>query len=206
MNNNIDVIITDHHLPLLDEKGKQIIPKAFAIINTKQDACEYEEKFLCGTSTIYKVITAFLNKYREEYDVPVVFEKWLLDMVALATIADLVPLQNENRLFAKYGLLVLKKTKRPGLKKIFENSKIILKNLNEDDIGYQIAPRINSASRMANPIEAFKALLNNEEAVLYADKLEKYNTLRKEEVRKAIQSLDLERFRNEEIIVIGNKC
>lgn len=66
----INIIITDHHLPILNENGKQIIPKAFAIINTKQDDCEYEEKYLCGASTVWKLAHAFLEKYREEFNVP----------------------------------------------------------------------------------------------------------------------------------------
>lgn len=67
--NGINVIITDHHLPILNENGKQILPKSFSIINTKQNDCEYEEKFLCGASTAWKLVYAFLEKYREEFNV-----------------------------------------------------------------------------------------------------------------------------------------
>jgi single-stranded-DNA-specific exonuclease len=126
-------------------------------------------------------------------------------MVGIATISDLVPLKNENRLFAKYGLLVLKKSKRPGLQKILANSKINQKKINEDDIAFSIAPRINSASRMADPVHAFYALLDNEEAVKYAEELEKYNTRRKEEIKIANSSIDYQKFKNKKIILIGDE-
>lgn len=211
--NNINVIVTDHHEPIIsnlseeekDLKEKQIIPPAFAVINTKQSDCEYEEKYLCGASTAWKVVNVFLNKYRDEFNVPEGWEKWLLDMVGIATISDLVPLKNENRLFAKYGLLVLKKSKRPGLQKILANSKINQKKINEDDIAFSIAPRINSASRMADPVHAFYALLDNEEAVKYAEELEKYNTRRKEEIKIANSSIDYQKFKNKKIILIGDE-
>lgn len=203
--NEINVIITDHHLPILDENEKQILPKAFAIINTKQKDCDYEEKFLCGASTAWKLVYAFLEKYREEFNVSNGWEKWLLDMVGIATIADLVPLRGENRLFAKYGLEVLKKSKRPGLQKILKNAKINQNKINEDDIAFSIAPRMNSASRMAEPIHAFYALLQNEEAMNYADELEKYNTIRKQDTKDANDSVDYEKIKNEKIILIGNE-
>jgi single-stranded-DNA-specific exonuclease len=203
--NEINVIITDHHLPILDENEKQILPKAFAIINTKQKDCDYEEKFLCGASTAWKVVHTFLEKYREEFNVPNGWEKWLLDMVGIATIADLVPLKGENRLFAKYGLEVLKKSKRPGLQKILKNAKINQNKITEDDIAFSVAPRMNSASRMAEPIHAFYALLQNEEAMNYADELEKYNTIRKQDTKDANDSVDYEKIKNEKIILIGNE-
>lgn len=201
----INIIITDHHLPILNENGKQIIPKAFAIINTKQDDCEYEEKYLCGASTVWKLAHAFLEKYREEFNVPNGWEKWLLDMVGIATVADLVPLKGENRLFAKYGLEVLKKSKRGGLQKILKNAKVNQSKISEDDIAFSIAPRMNSASRMAEPVVAFYALLQNEEAMNYADELEKYNTERKREVKDAENNIDYEKIKNEKIILIGNE-
>ncbi len=203
--NGIDIILTDHHLPIIDEKGKQIIPQAFAVINTKQDECEYEEKFLCGASTAWKLVNAFLNKYRNEFNVVKGWEKWLLDMVGIATIADLVPLKGENRLFAKYGLEVLKKSKRPGLQKILFSSKVNQKNITEDDIAFYLAPRINSASRIAEPIHAFYALLQNEDSVKFAMELERYNTARKEDTKSANDSLDYEKFKSEKIVLVGSE-
>lgn len=203
--NKINVILTDHHLPIIDEKGKQIIPKAFAVINTKQDDCQYEEKFLCGASTAWKLVHAFLNKYRNEFNVVEGWEKWLLDMVGIATVADLVPLKGENRLFAKYGLEVLKKSKRLGLQKILACSKVNQKKITEDDIAFYLAPRINSASRMAEPIHAFYALLQNEDSVKFADELERYNTSRKEDTKSANDSLDYEKFKKEKIVLVGSE-
>lgn len=201
----IDVILTDHHLPILDEQGKQTLPKAFTIINTKQNDDKYQEKFLCGCSTAWKLVNAFLNKYRDEYNVKEGWEKWLLDMVAISTIADLVPLKNENRLFVKYGLQVLRKSTRSGLQKMLANAKIDQKNINEDDIAFSIAPRINSASRMAEPLEAFYALLHNEESIDYANKLEQFNNCRKLETKEAINSIDIEKLKGEEIIFLGDE-
>lgn len=203
--NGINVIVTDHHLPILDDEAKQILPKAFSIINTKQIGDKSEEKFLCGASTAWKLVNAFLNKYRKEFGIGEGWEKWLLDMVGIATIADLVPLKNENRLLAKYGLAVLKKTRRPGLLKIFSNSKINQRKINEDDIAFGIAPRINAASRMSEPIYAFYALLQNEEAVNFANELENYNKARKQETKDAETVIDYEKFQEEKIILIGDE-
>ena len=201
----MEIIVTDHHLPLTDESGKQILPEAFAIINTKQTGDTYDEKYLCGASTAWKLVHEFLNTYRESFGVVEGYEKWLLDMVAIASVADLIPLENENRLLAKYGLRVLQKSSRPGLQKILRNAKINQKTITENDISFGIAPRINSASRMSDPEIAFRALLNNSEAVAYAEKLEQLNQQRKIETGKANDSLDLEKLKNQKIILLGEE-
>lgn len=203
--NDMNVIVTDHHLPILDEDGKQILPKAFAIVNTKQEKDKYKEKFLTGAATVWKLVNAFLNKYRKDFNIGEGWEKWLLDMVGLATIADLVPLKNENRLLAKYGLEVLRKSKRPGLQKILSNAKVNQRKISEDDIAFAIAPRLNAASRMAEPIHAFYALLQNDEAINYASELENYNNARKQETKDAETIIDYEKFSEEKIILIGDK-
>lgn len=203
--NGVNVIVTDHHLPVLDEVDKQILPEAFAIVNTKQVGDKYKEKFLSGAATVWKLVNAFLNKYRRDFNVGEGWEKWLLDMVGIATIADLVPLKGENRLFAKYGLEVLKKTKRPGLLKIFSNARILTRKINEDDIAFGIAPRVNAASRMAEPIHAFYALLQNEEAANFANELESYNKARKQETKDAETVIDYEKFREDKIVLIGDE-
>ena len=102
-------------------------------------------------------------------------------MVGVATIADMVPLRDENRIFALYGLKVLRKTRRPGLQKLLRQQKVDLRYLSEDDIGFTIGPRINAASRMDNPEDAFQLLSTKDEgeADLRVAHLEKLNTDRK---------------------------
>ncbi len=203
--NGIDVILTDHHLPIRDKNGKQTLPKAFAVINTKRDDCDYEEKMLCGCATAWKLTNAFLDKYREDYGISVGYEKWWLDMVGISTVADMVPLVGENRILAKYGLQVLRKSKRQGLQKILSQAKIKQENINEIDIGFGIAPRLNAAGRMSDPREAFLSLLDNDEANNYAIKLESYNNKRKKETNQANQNINFESFKNDEVVLIGDE-
>ncbi len=111
-----------------------------------------------------KTFSAPANRsFREAFNIPPGWEKWLLDMAGLSTVADMVPLQNENRMIAYYGLKVLRKSQRIGLKKLLEKMRIQQENLTEDDIGFMIAPRINTASRMDIPMRAFELLSTADE-------------------------------------------
>lgn len=199
----IDVVLTDHHLPILDQNNNQIIPKAFVVINNKRQDSRYQDKMLCGCATAWKLANAFLMKHRIEFNIPEGYEKWWLDMVAISTVSDMVPLINENRLLAKYGLEVLRKSKRTGLLEMLKNAKIKQKDINEIDIGFGIAPRINSASRMSDPIEAFHALIDNKNSVEYALLLEKNNKNRKTETVIAQEMVDLDNFSKDNVILVG---
>src|SRR3990167_8492496 len=106
-NLGMEVIITDHHLL------SHFIPPAYAILNPKQPDCAYPEKMLCGSGVIFKLIQALTTRLAtSNWQLKTGQEKWLLDMVGLATMADMVPLQGENRVFAHYGLTVLRKSRR----------------------------------------------------------------------------------------------
>jgi len=198
----IDVIITDHHLP------KEILPRAYAILNPKQEGCSYPDKMLCGAGVAFKLIQALIIKYGEYWEISKGWEKWLLDMVGVATLADQVPLLDENRVFAFYGLKVLQKGRRPGLVEIFRKAGVDVSKLNEEDITFTLAPRINAASRMADPMMAFEMLAATD-AVLAkasADALSKINDDRKvmvahmmKEVKKVMSKRD-----EKKVIVIGN--
>lgn len=228
----IDVIITDHHLPIENEDG-QILPKSYAIINNKQSFCNYANKDLCGSGTIFKLACALITHLREINSlknfedfswkdfanrgivIPQVgYEKWLLDLVAIATIADMVPLTYENRTLAIYGLFVLSKTSRPGLQTIFQNAKVNIKYVNETDIAFTLAPRINSASRMSHPKIALSMFSQNlTEGINAAHELEELNSNRKETtkniMKKIYKTLD-ERIENSKdktlpsVLVIGS--
>lgn len=126
-------------------------------------------------------------------------EKWLLDLVGIATLSDMVALTGENRAFAYYGLSVLRKTPRKGLTKLLDKLKIKKRFITEDDIAFMITPRINAASRMGVPMDAFKLLSaeTDEEAAIYADHLDKINNERKGVVAslvKEVKKIIKERF------------
>ncbi len=188
----IDVIITDHHLPLDEELD------VFALLNPKQKGCEYPEKMLCGSGVIFKFVQGMLQdeefkKYIANMNIEIKdgWDKWLLDMVGLATLSDMVPLKGENRIFAYYGLKVLRKSPRVGLMKLLSKMKTNQKHLVEDDIGFTISPRINAASRMGIPMDAFRLLSTNDEieADQLSDHLNKINDERKGMVASMIKEM-----------------
>ena len=199
----IDVIITDHHEP------HEELPPAFAIIDHKQKDCEYPEKILCGSGVGYKLIQAILKLNR--FGMKEGHEKWLLDMVGLATLSDMVPLTGENRALAHFGMRVLKMSPRKGLMRLLGHLKIPQKHLTEDDISFMITPRINAASRMGVPMDAFRLLATDDdhEAHEYVQHLDKINNERKgtvaalvKEVKKIIAERHADNPRN--VIVAGN--
>lgn len=198
----IDVIITDHHIP-----GKKL-PKAFAIINPKQKGCQYPEKMLCGAGVIFKVIQALINSKKVEWHDGQ--EKWMLDMVGLATLSDMVPLVGENRIFSFYGLKVLQKSPRVGLMKLFALLNINQGTATEDDIAFMITPRINAASRMGIPHDAFILMSTKDEieAGILAEHLNHKNDERKgvvgsmiKEIKKKLADRDEEM---KHVLVFGN--
>lgn len=202
----MDVIITDHHIP-----GKKL-PKAFAIINPKQKGDEYPEKMLCGSGVIFKVIQALVIKAKEDkvFEINDGWEKWLLDLVGLATLSDMVPLLGENRTISYFGMKVLRKSPRVGLLKLLSLLKIDQRNLTEDDIGFMVTPRINAASRMGIPLDAFRLLSTTDEveAGTLAEHLNNKNDERKgvvgamvKEVKKRIENSETEM---KQVLVFGN--
>ena len=169
----LQVIITDHHTPPAE------LPAAYAIVDPKQADCAYPEKNLCGAGVGWKLIQAILKK--ERFGMGVGQEKWLLDMVGMATLSDMVPLTGENRVLAHYGLTVLRKSPRKGLIRLLKKIGVKQKDLAEDDVGFSIAPRINAASRMGVPMDAFSLLVADDEseAERLADHLDHINNERK---------------------------
>jgi single-stranded-DNA-specific exonuclease len=179
----LQVIITDHHEP----NGKE--PKASAIINHKQPHCSYPDKNLCGSGVCFKFVQAMILK--GGFDINTGWEKWLLDLVGIATLSDMVPLVGENRIFATYGLRVLAKTKRKGIQKIFEKRRVDIKNLSSDDIVFMVTPQINAASRMGDPMLAYELLKETDEmkAEIAVKHLEKINNERKGQVAVIVKEI-----------------
>jgi len=205
---NLDLIITDHHEPLLDSDGSQNLPEPLYLVNPKQNGCTYPEPMLCGAGVIFKCIQGFLELYRDEYQIPHGWEKWLLDMIGLATLSDMVPLVGENRIFAYYGLTVMGKTQRPGLRLLMASAGVNPRAFTEEDITFSVTPQINAASRMSHPEDAYLTLKATTEAEATAGvaHLKSLNTKRKTLVALTMKEA-LAKLRNrpiEHAIVVGS--
>jgi len=171
---NIATIVVDHH------HVPEILPDAFAIINPKIATETYPFQELCGAGTSFKLAQALFMEYLPEKKDQL---KWILDVVAIGTVADVMPLIGENRVIVKYGLIVLSKTRRVGLQEMFSVGRIKIDEDNLPDahtIGFQIAPRINAASRMAHALLAHNLLIEKErvQARILALELDAWNVER----------------------------
>ncbi len=189
----VDLIVTDHHLP-----GQDGVPKALAVINPNQRGCEYPYKQLCGAGVAFKLAQGLMQRRlasRDQNKLLLSFMK----VVAIATIADAVPLTGENRIFASLGLDALRKAVNPGLKALLEAAQISANRPpTSGEVGFRIAPRINAAGRMdvaRDVIELF-SLKDPARARELAAKLDQLNTERQEEERRILRSVE-ERFANE---------
>jgi single-stranded-DNA-specific exonuclease len=201
----MDVIITDHHKPKAPEDGG--LPPALAIVNQNRDDSTYPFKGLCGSGVVFKLVQGIYTG--ESFGVKPGMEKWSLDMVGLATLSDMVPLLGENRVLAHFGLQVLRKSPRPGLSALFRKLNIDRRNINEDDITFMITPRINAASRMGVPKDAFDLLRTDDqsEAEGLALHLEKINNERKGVVASMVKEAKAHLSARESlggVVVVGN--
>src|SRR3989344_911249 len=188
----LDVVVTDHHLP------PPILPRCI-LVNPKQPGCIYPEKMLCGAAIAFKLVLAMGRLETGQ-------EKWLLDLVALATLADQVPLLGENRALAYYGLKVLNKTKRLGLKEIIKLARI--SEIKDDDVLFSIVPRLNSVSRLISSALLFEILSTDDllRARELAQKIEMTNKERKglvASISKEIKNIFTKKPLRD-VIVIGN--
>ena len=183
----VDLIVTDHHLP-----GPDGIPKAHAVVNPNQSGCKYPYKQLCGAGVAFKVAQGLMQRRLPEKDQTRLLLSFM-KIVAIATIADAVPLTGENRVFARLGLDALRRAVNPGLKALLECAQISSKRPpNSTEVAFRIAPRINAAGRMdvaRDVIELF-SVKDPERARLLAGKLDRLNSERQEEERRILLSIE----------------
>ena len=194
----IDVIILDHHVP--DDAN---LPRAVAIINPNQKDCPYPFKYLASVGLVAKLTQALLGEVESEK---------ILDMAAIGTIADVVPLRGENRIFVKSGLPRINKTKNKGLFALLEMTKIVDKKLSPFHIGFVLGPRINAAGRMDSAETSLDLFLSEDlvSAKNLAKTLDRYNVQRqkiqKEVIEEALNIVEQEvNFKDQKIIVLGKE-
>lgn len=196
----LETIITDHHIVQATR------PQALAIINPKKPEDKYPFKDLAGAGVAFKLVQGLIA--RGSFNLPVGWEKWLLDLVAIATVSDMMPMIGENRTLTHFGLLVIGKNRRPGLASLLRSARLNPRYINEDDIGFMIGPRINSAGRMAQAVDAYHLLSATDEveAETLASTLEKRNRQRKEMLADIVsQAEELIADPNLSVLVFGHK-
>lgn len=181
------VIVTDHHLPGV------VLPPADVVIDPQCAADASALGMLCGTGVVFKMVQALV----EPLSLPVALPHHLLDFVALATVADVVPLVGENRVLVKHGLRVLAETRWPGLRAMLDHARL-QGELRAGQVGFILAPRLNAVGRIAAARDGLRLLLTDDmaEAELLAGELEEHNRRRQsmdqrilEEVLKVIEGI-----------------
>lgn len=162
----LDFIVTDHHLPT--EPFKNVI-----VIDPHQVDCKYPDKNLCGVGVAFKICQALNDNYQNYLED--------IDLVALGTVADIVPLIGENRKIVYHGLKAMSQTKNIGLKELINVAEITGQELNTNHLGFKIGPRLNAAGRLASASTGVKLLISEDkvEAVELAKELDEENSRRK---------------------------
>jgi len=181
----VDLIVTDHHLP-----GPDGTPHALAVLNPNQPGCEYPCKALCGAGVAFKLAQALMERRLAHRDQSALLKSFS-KIVAIATIADCVPLTGENRVFAKLGLEALRTAVNPGLRALLETAQVSGRPLTSGEVGFRLAPRINAAGRMdiaADVIELFSTK-DAARARELATKLDQLNSERQEEERRILDAI-----------------
>lgn len=173
----IDVIVTDHHEP------PSVMPEAFAILNPKQPECNSGFSWLAGVGVAFNLVLALRKRLRDDGfwdDRPEPNLKAACDLVALGTVADMVPLVEENRIYVKAGLEVMASLNRPGLRALLDVCGIPNRPLHSQDVAYKLAPRLNAAGRLSNGSTSLELLTTPDEGIAQ----EIANELNRENIRR----------------------
>lgn len=187
----VDVIVTDHHLP-----GGPL-PQAYAVLNPRKPGCSSADKDLCAAAVAFKLALAITTAMGQSPN-PVYN---MIDLVALATIADVAPLRGENRILARCGLKVMNETKNVGLIAMRRAAGLEKKPITSGRVGFIIAPRLNAAGRVGSAMRGVELLMSPDEAHAnpIARELEELNGRRQDldravldEAREMVRALDLE--------------
>ncbi|MEE9133651.1 MAG: single-stranded-DNA-specific exonuclease RecJ [Gemmatimonadota bacterium] len=176
----IDVVVSDHHTPAAT------LPPAVAVLNPHRSDCGYPEKVLCGAGVAFKLLHA-LFEYRGR-KVEDLYK--YLDLIAIPTVADLVPLTGENRIITRFGLKVLQRTPNPGLQALLSVSGLKRdRAINAGQIAFVLGPRLNAVGRMGEAMRGVSLLLTDDHAVAHslAAVVDAENQLRREEDRVTLE-------------------
>ncbi len=183
--NGLDIIITDHHtLAEAEPEG------AIALINPLRESNAYPERFLSGVGVAFTLVRALQQKFPDV--LPQGQEKWFLDLVALGTICDVVPLVGENRTLATFGLTVARQSRRPGFRALAEVSASELTEITARDFSFRFGPRLNAAGRLEHARTSLGLLMSasQESARQHAKILDELNLARRELTDRIVAEAD----------------
>ena len=183
---SIDVIITDHHLP------ESELPPALAVLNPNRPDCDYPEKNLCGVGVAFKLVQALLGTLNWPADKLRRILESFLKLVAIGTVADVVPLTGENRIIVKHGLSGLRDVRNPGLRALLEVAGFSGGSVpSATQVAFRIAPRMNAAGRMATANDVIEMLLtaNVERARVLAEQLHALNAERQKTEAEIVEAV-----------------
>jgi single-stranded-DNA-specific exonuclease len=183
----VDLIVTDHHLP-----GNDGVPQALAVVNPNQEGCDYPCKHLCGAGVAFKLAQGLMQRRLDAKDQSRLLMSFM-KVVAIATIADAVPLLGENRVFARLGLAGLRRPVNAGLKALLEVAKLgDGRALTATEVAFRIAPRLNAAGRMdvARDVVDLFSVRDLERARDIAGRLDRLNAARQDEERRIMESIE----------------
>lgn len=186
----IDVVITDHHKP------GEVLPNAIAVVDPHREDCDCQFKDWAGVGVAYKLVSAIEGGSPDE------LLHHFADLIAIGTVADIVPLKGENRKLVKQGLKLLNVSERYGVNALLDLNKYKSKSINSTNISFFIAPRINAAGRMGNADKALSLLLSEDpsDAENMALEIDNWNTLRKETENNILQSVEDKLKSNPELL------
>ena len=183
----VDLIVTDHHLP-----GNDGVPQALAVVNPNQDGCDYPCKYLCGAGVAFKLAQGLMQRRLDAKDQSRLLMSFM-KVVAIATIADAVPLLGENRVFARLGLEGLRSPVNVGLRALLEVAKLgDGRSLTAGEVAFRVAPRLNAAGRMdvARDVVELFSVKDIERARQIASRLDQLNAERQDEERRILESIE----------------
>jgi single-stranded-DNA-specific exonuclease len=204
----LTVIITDHHdIPFVEDENKNrefIVPEADAVLNPKQEDCEYKFEKLCGAGVAYKLVEVLYEKMGIDKNECYKF----MEFLAIATVCDVVDLVDENRIFVKKGLEFINKTTNLGLQELIRECEMADKNLSVYHLGFIIGPCINACGRLDSAKRGLELLISTDEEVAnkFAKELVRLNEERKdmtmEGLEKAIEIIEKNNMLKDKVFVV----
>ena len=186
----VDVILTDHHLPI-QENGAEKLPQAFCIVNPNQSSDTSGLNYLCGAGVAFYLLRALKRGFFEKENLPKI--EWdlkdVLDYFCIGTLTDMVPLVEDNRVLVKHGMKALENTNKPGLRELLQRLNLDHRELTSQDIAIKFAPKLNALSRMESDVLPRDIYLETDaqKAKGLVDKMMKNN-----EIRQSLQHSSVE--------------